>query len=63
MVDETKPHKNQKVFYKGDYVGDVLKVEGNLCWVKYPDNTSNPFIWRFKGTNGYILNKFHEWKY
>lgn len=26
----------------------VLRIEGNLCWIKPDDGEAAPFIWRFK---------------
>lgn len=40
--------------------GVVIRVEGNLCWVRY-DGQDAPsfFIWRFHSTRE--LNRFHAW--
>ncbi len=59
----SKPRKGANVYYKGELVGQVLSVEGNLCWVNYPDSMGgpNPFIWRFLEQGEYVLNNLHDW--
>lgn len=59
----TAPKKGDPITYRGELVGTVSSVNGNLCHVdplpahadKYPDNA--PFIWRFKDGP----NKLHDW--
>ena len=29
------------------YAGTVRSIDGNACWLNYPDGTHDPFIWRF----------------
>jgi hypothetical protein len=47
-----KPRKGDTVVFHrgepGETIGHVLSIEGNLCWCKWPDGTSNPFIWNFR---------------
>ena len=51
------PRIGQPITYRGEIVGTVTRVEGNLCWRSYPDGESLPFIWRFKDG----LNTLHDW--
>ena len=51
-----KPRQGDPVLYNGEFVGKVIRVEGNLCWVDYKEGP-NPFIWRFKDG----LNQLHTW--
>lgn len=51
------PRKGQRITYKGREVGTVDHLDGNLCWVRYDDGTTNPFIWRFRDG----LNALHDW--
>lgn len=53
---DSRPRKGDLVTYRGQVAGKVLSVEGELCWVDYP-NGANPFIWCFKDG----LNNLHEW--
>ena len=45
--------------YEGETGFDVIRVEGNLCWVKYDrwPNETQPFIWRHPDG----LNSLHDW--
>lgn len=58
-----KPRKGMKIEYKDPFTGkelkgEVMRVEGNLCWTKYEGKEEIlPFIWRFH--DGY--NTFHKW--
>lgn len=54
--EANKPQVGQIVTYRGETVGRVTSVEGNLCWVNYATGPA-PFIWRFKDT----LNVLHDW--
>ena len=47
------PRPGSRLHYKGAPFGVVVRVEGNLCFMKYDDTGEVlPFIWRFKeGTN------------
>ena len=61
----SKPRVVSKVYYKGEYVGKVKRVDGNICWVRYPEHLGGlqSFIWRFKSPGGYEeLNNLHEWE-
>jgi hypothetical protein len=52
-----KPRIGQPITYKGEVVGVVTRVDGNLCWRSYPNGESLPFIWRF--SDG--VNALHDW--
>ena len=52
-----KPRVGDTITYRGEVVGNVTRVEGNLCWRSYPDGESLPFIWCFRDT----LNILHDW--
>jgi hypothetical protein len=53
----TPPRKGQRITYKGAEVGTAERLDGNLCYVKYDDGSTNPFIWRFHDG----LNAMHDW--
>lgn len=52
-----KPRVGDPIRYRGDVVGSVTRVEGNLCWRTYPNGEALPFIWRFRNE----LNMLHDW--
>lgn len=56
LYADNKPQVGQPVTYRGEHVGTVQRVDGNLCWVNYPTGTE-PFIWRFNDG----LNQLHDW--
>lgn len=43
-----QPRRGQRVTFPSGHAGEVLRIEDNLCWVKWDDGTSDPFIWRFR---------------
>ncbi len=47
-----KPYANQAV-----EVGEIVRVEGSLCWTRYDNGEAVPFIWCFNDT----LNILHDW--
>lgn len=51
-----RPISGDPVTYAGKQ-GTVVKVEGDLCWVRYSNQEPQPFIWRFKEG----LNTQHQW--
>jgi hypothetical protein len=55
----SKPRKGDIVSYCNQPVGEVLSVDGSLCWVNYPESMGgpNPFIWAFKDG----CNTLHDW--
>ena len=59
-----QPRKGQRIAWRmgGDlrHHATVLRIEGNLCWIKPDDGSdSAPFIWRFP-RDGDALNKLAE---
>lgn len=52
-----KPSKGDPITYGGRVVGNVQRVDGNLCWTDYGNGEVLPFIWRF--TDG--VNALHDW--
>lgn len=57
----SRPRAGDPVIYRspvrGTVIGEVVRVEGNLCWTDYGDGEPGPFIWAF----GDGLNKLHDW--
>ena len=53
----SRPRVGQTIVYRGEPVGRVTSVDGNLCWRTYPDGESLPFIWAFHDG----LNALHDW--
>lgn len=53
----TRGTYNSPVF--GDVGFEVVRVEGNLCWVRYDNLPSavDPFIWKHPDR----LNNLHDW--
>lgn len=63
---DRRPLKGEAVFYEGQRVGTVRRLEGSLCWVDpltdspsdlYDGGPGSLFIWCFRDT----LNALHEW--
>lgn len=52
-----KPKVGTQIHYKGQPAGQVTRTEGNLCYVKYSDGETLPFIWAFREG----LNTLHDW--
>lgn len=55
-----KPRKGQRVAWRKEpggpltYHATVLRIEGNLCWIKPDDGSdSAPFIWFFPRDNAF----------
>lgn len=45
---QRKPRKGDKLIYQGRPLGEVVSVEGNLCWFRHVDSgVVDPFIWQF----------------
>jgi|GEM_PF-3417679 hypothetical protein len=62
LLELRRPRAGHEVTYKSGsgrlIKAIVVKVEGNLCWVKYDGkDEAQPFIWRFKEG----LNTLHDW--
>ena len=58
-MQPSKPRAGDRITYKGQPAGVIIRVEGNLCWVAYDGAAeAMPFIWRFKDGS---LNTLHEW--
>lgn len=49
------PRVGDAITYKGRFIGNVTRVEGNLCW--HTGDDAGPFIWRFNDG----LNALHGW--
>ena len=48
---QRKPRKGDRLIYKGQPLGEVISVEGNLCWFRHVETgIVDPFIWRFRST-------------
>ena len=45
---QRKPRKGDRLIYKGQPLGVVTSVEGNLCWFRHATSGAvDPFIWQF----------------
>lgn len=67
MRDVASAEAHQKFSASRPRVGDlatfedahyrITSIEGNLCWIEYPDGQRAPFIWCFKDG----LNALASW--
>lgn len=56
--EDRKPRVGQPLTYRGEHIGTVRRVEGNLCVINYADGSEpSPFIWRFHDG----LNTMFDW--
>lgn len=51
------PRKGERITYEGREVGNVSKVEGDICHVLYDTGITHQFIWRHPDG----LNTLHDW--
>lgn len=52
-----RPHKGDRVTYRGAYIGLVSRVEESLCYVDTGRDNFHLFIWAF--SDG--INDLHTW--
>lgn len=57
LFADQKPRKGDPITYRGEPAGEVVRIDGNLCWTTA--NGDAPFIWRFPRTHD--LNNLHDW--
>jgi len=58
-----KPRKGDEIFYKGEFAGNVLKLDDNICVLdtltKDGSNEHCRFIWRFVDNGKETFNNLH----